>query len=51
MIQNSEELGQAVARLMAIQEERQAFGERALAVVNKHRGALDRVVEGIVERL
>jgi 3-deoxy-D-manno-octulosonic-acid transferase len=51
MIQNSEELGQAVARLMAIQEERQAFGERALAVVNKNRGALDRVVEGIVERL
>ena len=51
MIQNSEELGQAVARLMAGQEERQAFGERALAVVNKNRGALDRVVEGIVERL
>ncbi|MGM0954030.1 MAG: lipid IV(A) 3-deoxy-D-manno-octulosonic acid transferase [Pseudomonadota bacterium] len=51
MIQNSEELGLAVARLMAIQEERQALGERALAVVNKNRGALDKVVEGIVERL
>ncbi|MDR9423801.1 MAG: lipid IV(A) 3-deoxy-D-manno-octulosonic acid transferase [Marinobacter sp.] len=51
MIQNSGELGQAVARLMANREERQAFGERALAVVNKNRGALNRVVEGIVERL
>lgn len=51
MVQDSEALGETVARLMANQEERQALGARALAVVNKNRGALDRVVEGIVERL
>jgi 3-deoxy-D-manno-octulosonic-acid transferase len=51
MVQSGDELGQAVVRLMATREERQALGERALAVVNKNRGALDRVVEGIVERL
>ena len=51
MVQDSEELGRTVARLMAAQEERKALGERALAVVNKNRGALDKVVAGIIERL
>ena len=51
MVQASDDLGRTVARLMASQKERQALGERALAVVNKNRGALDKVVEGIIERL
>ncbi|NWO04350.1 MAG: lipid IV(A) 3-deoxy-D-manno-octulosonic acid transferase [Alteromonadaceae bacterium] len=50
-VQGSEDLGRTVARLMASREERQALGEQALAVVNKNRGALDKVVEGIIERL
>ena len=51
MVQNSDELGRTVSRLMADRHECKASGERALAVVNRNRGALDKVVEGIVERL
>ncbi|WP_018405086.1 lipid IV(A) 3-deoxy-D-manno-octulosonic acid transferase [Marinobacter gelidimuriae] len=50
-VQGSQELAQAVSHLMSNSTERLAFGQRALAVVNKNRGALDKVVEGIIERL
>ncbi|MDY6842116.1 MAG: 3-deoxy-D-manno-octulosonic acid transferase, partial [Pseudomonadota bacterium] len=51
LVQGAEELSGAVSHLMASPEECKAFGQRALAVVNKNRGALDKVVAGIVGRL
>ena len=50
-VQNSQELAQAVSHLISNPKERLAFGQRAQAVVSKNRGALDKVVEGIIERL
>jgi 3-deoxy-D-manno-octulosonic-acid transferase len=40
-----------VSSLFSDDTERQAIGQRALAVVNKNRGALDKVVDGIIERV
>lgn len=51
LVQGADELARAINLLFAAPEECKAYGERALAVVDKNRGALDRVVEGIIERL
>jgi len=51
MVDGSEDLAEAISGLMSDSEECRAFGARALMVVNKNRGALDKVVEGIIERL
>ncbi|WP_417546050.1 lipid IV(A) 3-deoxy-D-manno-octulosonic acid transferase [Marinobacter sp.] len=50
-VQSSQELAQAVSHLISNPKERLAFGQRAQVVVSKNRGALDKVVEGIIERL
>ena len=44
------ELGSEIAEAIT-EEERKAIGRRALSVVDKNRGALDRVVDGIIERI
>lgn len=51
LVQAPDDLARAINLLFANLAECKAYGERALAVVNKNRGALDRVVEGIIERL
>lgn len=51
VVQEATELGRAIAGLVAAPDECRAVGQRALEVVNSNRGALDKVVEGIVERL
>ncbi len=51
LVEGSEALARDVSRLFSDENECNAYGERALAVVNKNRGALDKVVEGIIERL
>jgi len=51
LVRGCRELAEGVSHLMADPKECNAFGQRALAVVNKNRGALDKVVEGIIERL
>ena len=51
VVQGAPELGRAIAGLVAAPDECCAVGQRALEVVNSNRGALDKVVEGIVERL
>ncbi|MCK0107587.1 lipid IV(A) 3-deoxy-D-manno-octulosonic acid transferase [Marinobacter sp. S0848L] len=51
MVEGCQDLAQAVSRLMSDAQDCKAYGERALAVVNNNRGALDKVVEGIIERV
>ncbi|MDO3723219.1 lipid IV(A) 3-deoxy-D-manno-octulosonic acid transferase [Marinobacter sp. chi1] len=51
MVSGASELAQHLVDLVGDPEARRASGERALAVVEKNRGALDRVVSGIIERL
>lgn len=51
IVDGPESLAKALSRLMADKEECRAFGERGLRVVEKNRGALGKVVEGIIERL
>jgi len=51
VVQGAAELGRAIAGLVAAPDECRTVGQRALEVVNNNRGALDKVVEGIVERL
>lgn len=51
LVEGAQDLVRDVSRLFSDPKECKAFGERALAVVNKNRGALDKVVEGIIERL
>ncbi|GGC83265.1 lipid IV(A) 3-deoxy-D-manno-octulosonic acid transferase [Marinobacter halophilus] len=51
LVRGKEDVVREVSRLFADPGECKAYGERALAVVNKNRGALDRVVDGIIERL
>src|SRR5690606_40214684 len=46
MVDGSGDLAEAISGLMSDPEECSAFGARALMVVNKNRGALDKVVEG-----
>jgi len=51
LIANAHELARELSELMADESVRVGRGERALAVVNRNRGALDKVVEGVSERL
>ncbi|MEA1082536.1 lipid IV(A) 3-deoxy-D-manno-octulosonic acid transferase [Marinobacter qingdaonensis] len=51
LVGNADELAADVSRLIGDDGERRAIGDRALAVVNKNRGALERVVDGIIDRL
>ncbi|WP_339753081.1 lipid IV(A) 3-deoxy-D-manno-octulosonic acid transferase [uncultured Marinobacter sp.] len=51
LVSDADELAAHVSLLFSDDEERQAIGHRALAVVNKNRGALDKVVDGIIERV
>ncbi|QSP96066.1 lipid IV(A) 3-deoxy-D-manno-octulosonic acid transferase [Marinobacter salinisoli] len=51
MVSDANELAQSLIALVGHPEARRASGERALAVVQKNRGALDKVVSGIIERL
>lgn len=51
IVEGSVELYQYLCALFGDDDERRASGQRALAVVNKNRGALDRVVDGIIERV
>ena len=51
LVSDADELAAHVSLLFGDDKERQAIGHRALAVVNKNRGALDKVVDGIIERV
>lgn len=51
LVADADELAADVCRLFSDDEERLAIGRRALEVVNRNRGALDRVVDGIIERV
>ncbi|WP_341581356.1 lipid IV(A) 3-deoxy-D-manno-octulosonic acid transferase [Marinobacter metalliresistant] len=51
LVADADELAAHVSLLFGDDEERQAIGRRALEVVNKNRGALDKVVDGIIERV
>ncbi|MBE0485842.1 lipid IV(A) 3-deoxy-D-manno-octulosonic acid transferase [Marinobacter sp.] len=51
LVEGADDLARDVGRLFADKTECMAYGARALAVVDKNRGALDRVVEGVIERL
>ncbi|XKH00027.1 lipid IV(A) 3-deoxy-D-manno-octulosonic acid transferase [Marinobacter nauticus] len=51
VVPGATELGHAISGLATAPDECRAVGQRALEVVNSNRGALDKVVEGIVERL
>ena len=51
LVADSDDLAAHVSSLFSDDTERQAIGQRALAVVNKNRGALDKVVDGIIERV
>lgn len=50
-VQGEEELANTLAQLFSDPSQAQALGQRAQAVVNRNRGALERVVEGIARRL
>lgn len=51
LVANAEELATHIVALIDDAEERKAIGDRALAVVEKNRGALGKVVDGIFERV
>jgi 3-deoxy-D-manno-octulosonic-acid transferase len=51
MVGNSDELFHHLLALFSNADKRQASGQRALSVVNKNKGALDRVVDGIIARV
>ena len=51
IVSGSDDLFQHLLTLFDDVDERQASGQRALSVVNKNRGALDKVVDGIIERV
>ncbi|MDN6319358.1 MAG: lipid IV(A) 3-deoxy-D-manno-octulosonic acid transferase [Marinobacter sp.] len=51
IVEGVDELYQHLSTLFDDDDERRASGQRALSVVNKNRGALDRVVDGIIERV
>ncbi len=48
---SAEALAQSVVHLIGDEESSQSAGNNALAVVNANRGALEKVVDGIVERV
>lgn len=51
IVSGADELFQHLSTLFDDVDERRASGQRALSVVNKNRGALDKVVDGIIERV
>jgi 3-deoxy-D-manno-octulosonic-acid transferase len=51
LVDGPDDLAERVSVLFASPDIRQEDGQRALAVLNKNRGALDKVVEGIAERI
>jgi 3-deoxy-D-manno-octulosonic-acid transferase len=51
LVADADDLAAHVSSLFSDSQEREAIGQRALAVVNKNRGALDKVVDGIIERV
>lgn len=51
MVSGADELSRYLLTLFSDADERRASGQRALSVVNKNKGALDRVVDGIIERV
>lgn len=51
MVGGADELSRHLLALFSDADERRASGQRALSVVNKNKGALDRVVDGIIERV
>ncbi|SFR60393.1 3-deoxy-D-manno-octulosonic-acid transferase [Marinobacter gudaonensis] len=51
LVDDGDDLASHICHLFSDDEERQAIGRRALEVVNRNRGALDRVVDGIIERV
>ncbi|WP_417568368.1 lipid IV(A) 3-deoxy-D-manno-octulosonic acid transferase [Marinobacter sp.] len=51
LVADSDDLAAHVSLLFSDELEREAIGRRALDVVNKNRGALDKVVDGIIERV
>ncbi|MBW0149370.1 lipid IV(A) 3-deoxy-D-manno-octulosonic acid transferase [Marinobacter arenosus] len=51
LVANADELAAHIVALIDDAEERKAIGNRALAVVEKNRGALGKVVDGIFERV
>jgi len=51
LVTDADDLAAHVSFLFSDGQEREAIGQRALEVVNKNRGALDKVVDGIIERV
>ncbi|AOY88848.1 3-deoxy-D-manno-octulosonic acid transferase [Marinobacter salinus] len=51
LVTDVDELAAHIIHLFSDEEERKAIGRRALSVVDKNRGALDKVVDGIIERI
>lgn len=51
LVSDADDLAAHVSSLFSDNREREAIGQRALEVVNKNRGALDKVVDGIIERV
>jgi 3-deoxy-D-manno-octulosonic-acid transferase len=51
LVNGADDLAERVSVLFARPDIRHETGQRALAVLNKNRGALDKVVEGIAERI
>ena len=51
LVADSDDLAAHVSSLFSDEQQRKAIGRRALDVVNKNRGALDKVVDGIIERV
>ncbi len=51
LVTDADDLAAHVSSLFSDGQEREAIGQRALEVVNKNRGALDKVVDGIIERV
>lgn len=51
LVTGADDLAAHVSSLFHDSQQRQAIGQRALEVVNRNRGALDQVVDGIIERV
>ena len=51
LVSDADDLAAHVSSRFSDHREREAIGLRALEVVNKNRGALDKVVDGIIERV
>lgn len=51
MVDGADELSRHLLALFSDADGRRASGQRALSVVNKNKGALDRVVDGIIARV